>query len=85
MSLWGLILQNAELLSCFKVKPSIGTVLLMDCTFTFTYSLLKMRGKMSGRILWSRDTMGRLLGRSVVFLRVSWQTPMEQQFVSIPE
>ena len=57
----------------------------MDCTFTFTYSLLKMRGKMSGRILWSRDTMGRLLGRSVVFLRVSWQTPMEQQFVSIPE
>ena len=57
----------------------------MDCTFAFTYSLLKMRGKTSGRVLWSGDTMGRLLGRSVVFPRVNWQTPMEQEFVSIPE
>lgn len=44
-----------------------------------------MKGKMSGRVFWSRDTIGRLWGRSVVFLRVSWQMPMEQQFASIPE
>ena len=73
----GLILQNAELLSCSKMKQSIGTVLLMDCTFTFTYtySLLKMREKMSRRVLWSRDTTGRLLGRSVVFPSASLRGP----------